>query len=128
MLLTVRIFSDATGTSVAVVCAAAVITNSIRLAPLAARRRRLLRSTRVPSPRPSRSATRHPLPARRPQAGRGKAKRQLDLSQGSERFGQPAFEVAYSFAADWISGSTLSFKGSIHSDPLVHFVPSHFAM
>jgi hypothetical protein len=50
-----------------------------------------------------------------------------DLSQGSVRFGQPRFADAYSLAAFSINGITLSLIGSIQSDALVHFVPSHWA-
>ena len=60
-----------------------------------------------------------------PQAGRGSA--HDDLSQGSVRFGQPVLAPTYSLAWDSINGITLSLIGSIQSEALVHFVPSHCA-
>src|ERR1700694_2906052 len=50
-----------------------------------------------------------------------------DLSQGSVRFGQPVLAPTYSLAWDSINGITLSLIGSIQSEALVHFVPSHCA-
>src|SRR5260370_20027956 len=50
-----------------------------------------------------------------------------DLSQASVRFGQPALAPTYSLAWDSINGITLSLIGSIQSEALVHFLPSHFA-
>ena len=73
---------------------------------------------------PTRSLARRKRPS--PHKGEGNAF--YFLSQGSVRLGQPEFALAYSFAAAWISGSTLLLIGWIQSEPLVHFLPSHFAM
>src|SRR2546421_8521401 len=69
-----------------------------------------------------------PLPACGEREKRETAEHQLDLSQGSLRFGHPALAPTYSFDALSISGLTFSLIGEIQSDTLVHLVPSHSEM
>ena len=55
------------------------------------------------------------------------ALRHDDLSQGSDRFGQPGLDAAYLCPSCQMSGITLSVSGSIQSEPLVHLCPSQTA-
>src|SRR5215212_3484062 len=98
MLFTTRTASAGAAIgAVAVVCAVTDITGSVHLAPRSGRGRpREARSGEGPSlssPLPQSGEgkqERAPL-ATLPASRRGMSKHQLDLSHGSERFGQPAF-------------------------------------